>query len=214
MINKRNDSGIFISMEGPDGSGKSTQTKLLYDYLKLSGYDVVLTREPGGTFVGEKIRAIILDKDHHEMGDRTESLLFAASRAQHVDQVIKPALEAGRIVVCDRFIDSSIVYQGYGRGLGDSVRVINEYAIDGCLPDRTLLLLIDPKTGIDRIAKKDQDRLELMDISFHEKVYQGYLELMDLYPDRIVAVDGKGSVDEIANEIRKQVDLLLLGIGK
>ncbi len=214
MINKRNDSGIFISMEGPDGSGKSTQTKLLYDYLKLSGYDVVLTREPGGTFVGEKIRAIILDKDHHEMGDRTESLLFAASRAQHVDQVIKPALEAGRIVVCDRFIDSSIVYQGYGRGLGDSVRIINEYAIDGCLPDKTLLLLIDPKTGIDRIAKKDQDRLELMDISFHERVYQAYLELMKLYPERIVAVDGKDSVDEIAMEIRKQVDLLLVGLGK
>ena len=214
MINKRKDKGVFISMEGPDGSGKSTQTKLLYEYLKESGYDVLLTREPGGTFVGEKIRAIILDKDHHEMGDRTESLLFAGARAQHVDQVIKPALEAGRIVVCDRFIDSSIVYQGYGRGLGDSVRIINEYAIDGCLPDRTLLLLVDPKTGIDRIAKKDQDRLELMEISFHERVYQGYLELMELYPERIVAVDGKGRVDEIAIEVRKQVDLLLLEVGK
>jgi dTMP kinase len=214
MINKRKDKGVFISMEGPDGSGKSTQTKLLYEYLKESGYDVVLTREPGGTFVGEKIRAIILDNNHHEMADRTESLLFAAARAQHVDQRIKPALEAGRIVVCDRFIDSSIVYQGYGRGLGDSVRIINEYAIDGCLPDRTLLLLVDPKTGIDRIAKKDQDRLELMEISFHERVYQGYLELMELYPERIVAVDGKGRVDEIAIEVRKQVDLLLLEVGK
>ncbi len=214
MINKKDNRGVFISMEGPDGSGKSTQIKLLCDYLKGLGYDVVLTREPGGTFVGEKIRAIILDKEHHEMGDRTESLLFAAARAQHVDQVIKPALEAGQIVVCDRFIDSSIVYQGYGRGLGDSVRVINEYAIDGCLPDRTLLLLVDPKTGKDRIAEKDQDRLELMDISFHEKVYQGYLELMKLYPKRIFAIDGKGNVDEIAMEVRKHVDQLLFEVGK
>ena len=214
MINKRKDKGVFISMEGPDGSGKSTQIRLLCEYLKELGHDVVLTREPGGTFVGEKIREIILDKEHHEMADRTESLLFAAARAQHVDQVIKPALEAGRIVVCDRFIDSSIVYQGYGRGLGDSVRVINEYAIDGCLPDRTLLFLIDPKTGIGRIAKKDQDRLELMDISFHEKVYQGYLELMKRYPDRIIAIDGKGSIDEISMEVRKQVDLLMIEVGK
>lgn len=214
MMSKRENKGVFISMEGSDGSGKSTQIKLLCEYLKELGRDTVLTREPGGTFVGEKIRAIILDKEHHEMGDRAESLLFAASRAQHVDQVIKPALERGQTVVCDRFIDSSIAYQGFGRELGDSVRLINEYAVDGCFPDITLLLLVDPKTGKERIAKKDLDRLELMDISFHEKVYQGYLELMKLYPDRIVAIDGKGTVDEIAKEIRKQVDKLLLELGK
>lgn len=214
MMNKRDGKGIFISMEGPDGSGKSTQIKFLCEYLKELGHDTVLTREPGGTFVGEKIRTIILDKEHHEMGDRAESLLFAAARAQHVDQVIKPAIKAGQSVVCDRFIDSSIAYQGFARGLGDSVRLINEYAVDGCFPDKTLLLLLDPKTGKDRIAEKDQDRLELMDMSFHEKVYQGYLELMELYPDRIVAVDGKGTVDEIAKEIRKQVDKLLSELGK
>lgn len=211
-MNKRVDKGVFISIEGPDGSGKSTQIKLLCQYLKELGYDVVLTREPGGTPIGEKIRAIILDTDHEEMADRAEALLYAASRAQHVDQVIKPALVAGRVVVCDRFIDSSIVYQGYGRGLGDSVRTINEYAVDGCMPDRTFLLLLDPKTGKERIAEKDQDRLELLDISFHEKVYKGYLELLALYPNRIVPIDGEGSVEEIAIEVRRQVDILLLEV--
>lgn len=213
-MDKKDKRGIFISMEGPDGSGKSTQIKLLYEYIKELGYDTVLTREPGGTSVGEKIRTIILDKEHHEMGDRTESLLFAAARAQHVEQVIKPALALGKVVVCDRFIDSSIVYQGYGRGLGDSVRIINEYAVDGCMPHRTFLLLLDPQTGKNRIAEKDQDRLELMDISFHQKVYEAYLELMKLYPKRIVAIDAGGSVDEIAREVRAQVDKLLLEVEK
>lgn len=213
-MNNTGAQGIFISMEGPDGSGKSTQIKLLCQYLKELGYDVVLTREPGGTLIGEKIRGIILDTEHNEMADRAEALLYAASRAQHVDQVIKPALEAGQLVVCDRFIDSSIVYQGYGRALGDFVRVINEYAVDGCMPDKTLLLLLNPQAGKDRIARKEQDRLELLDISFHEKVYQGYLALMKLYPDRIVAIDAKGSINEIAREIRGQVDKLLLEIGE
>lgn len=213
-MNNTGAQGIFISMEGPDGSGKSTQIKLLCQYLKELGYDVVLTREPGGTLIGEKIRGIILDTEHNEMADRAEALLYAASRAQHVDQVIKPALEAGQLVVCDRFIDSSIVYQGYGRALGDFVRIINEYAVDGCMPDKTLLLLLNPQTGKDRIARKEQDRLELLDISFHEKVYQGYLALMKLYPDRIVAIDAKGSINEIAREIRGQVDKLLLEIGE
>lgn len=169
--------GLFISIEGPDGSGKSTQIEVLRKYFEKQGIDVLLTREPGGTPISEKIREIILDKNNMEMDDMTEALLYAASRAQHVAEVIKPALAAGKIVICDRFIDSSIAYQGYGRELGDCVRVINEYAVRGCIPDMTFLMKMDPKVGKERISESEQDRLEQEKLDFHRRVFDGYIEM-------------------------------------
>jgi dTMP kinase len=136
--------GLFISIEGPDGSGKSTQIKLLRDYLQNKGYDIALTREPGGTQISEKIRNIILDKENKSMHSRTEALLYAASRAQHVEEIIKPALKENKIVICDRFVDSSLIYQGIGRGLGiENIYDLNLFAMQDVIPDLTLLFDID-----------------------------------------------------------------------
>ena len=137
--------GIFISFEGADASGKSTQIRLLREWLESKGIEPLVTREPGGTAIGEKIRAILLDRENGEMLPLTEALLYAASRAQHVGQVIRPALKEGRVVITDRFVDSSIAYQGYGRGLGEVAEIINTPAVDGVLPDLTILLVVDPE---------------------------------------------------------------------
>lgn len=200
--------GLFISIEGPDGSGKSTQISLLRKYFEERGTDVVLTREPGGTPISEKIREIILDKNNKEMDAMTEALLYASSRAQHVAEVIKPALEAGKIVICDRFIDSSIAYQGYGRGLGDCVRVINEYAVRGCMPDVTFLLEMDPKIGKERISADDQDRLEQEKLEFHKKVFDGYMEIEKKF-DRIIGIDAARSIEEISVDIIKHIEMTM-----
>lgn len=200
--------GLFISIEGPDGSGKSTQISLLRKYFEERGTDVVLTREPGGTPISEKIREIILDKNNKEMDAMTEALLYASSRAQHVAEVIKPALEAGKIVICDRFIDSSIAYQGYGRGLGDCVRVINEYAVRGCMPDVTFLLEMDPKIGKERISADDQDRLEQEKLEFHKKVFDGYMEIEKKF-DRIIGIDAARSIEEISADIIKHIEAVM-----
>ena len=192
--------GLFISIEGPDGSGKSTQISILKEYFCSKGRDVLLTREPGGTAIGEKIREIILDRNNSEMVSMTEALLYAASRAQHVAQVIRPALEAGKIVICDRFVDSSIAYQGYGRELGESVCVINEYAVNGCLPDLTFLLKIDPKVGKGRIRFEDQDRLEQEKLEFHQRVYQGYAAL-EAASERIIGINAERGIEEISRDI-------------
>ena len=165
--------GLFITLEGPDGSGKSTQIEFLKAYFQERNLPCVFTREPGGTAIGEKLRNIILDKENQEMCDMAEALLYAAARAQHVQQLIRPALEAGKIVVCDRFIDSSIAYQGYGRNLGDVVRIINELAVDGCMPDVTFLMELSPEIGKSRISEDNQDRLEQEKLEFHDKVYAG-----------------------------------------
>lgn len=201
--------GLFITFEGPDGSGKSTQIERLKTFLYEKGYDAVLTREPGGTVIGEKIREIILDKANIEMDYMTEALLYAASRSQHVAQVIKPALDSGRTVICDRFMDSSIVYQGFGRKLGEPVRVINEYAVRDCLPDITFLLKIDPEVGKLRIKTDEQDRLELEKIEYHNEVFQAYMELEKLYPERIIGIDGGRGIDEISIEIRNQIQRII-----
>ncbi|NLT47278.1 MAG: dTMP kinase [Clostridiales bacterium] len=193
--------GLFITFEGPDGAGKTTQINRLTDYLASMGMDTVLTREPGGTQIGEKIREIILDPHHKEMAHLTEALLYASSRAQHVAEKIRPALNAGKTVICDRFMDSSIAYQGYGRKLGERVRIINEIAVEGLVPDLTFLLLVDPDVGKKRISNGYLDRLELEAIHYHRDVYQGYLKLADLYPERILCIDGSRGVEEISSEI-------------
>ena len=205
--------GLFISLEGPDGSGKSTQTAFLKEFFEKRGIEPVFTREPGGTQIGEKIRTIILDKNNIEMSDMTEALLYAASRAQHVSQVILPALNEGKVVVCDRFIDSSIAYQGFGRNLGDCVRIINEYAIDGCLPDVTILMKLDPKVGKNRIDADDFDRLEMEKLEFHNKVFHGYEKLVEMYPQRFLVVDAARHKEEIRDDIFNKLDKIMTDRG-
>lgn len=203
------DKGLFITFEGPDGSGKTTQILELKKFLQEKGYEAVLTREPGGTAIGEKLREIVLDKNNMEMDYMTEALIYAAARAQHVAQVIKPALENGTTVICDRFMDSSIVYQGYGRKLGDSVRIINEFAVKGCFPDITFLMKVDPSIGKGRIKEEEQDRLELEKIDYHTEVFNAYMALEAQYPERIIGIDGEKSIAEIREEIQGHIVRIL-----
>ncbi len=203
--------GRFISFEGGDGSGKSTQIRLLKDYLSELGYEVLLSREPGGTKIGEKIRKIILDVENVEMTAETEALLYAASRAQHVGELIQPALDEGKFVIVDRYIDSSIVYQGVARGLGRSeVRSINEFGTKKLLPDLTFYLDLEANVGLGR--KKEQaelDRLENEDISFHVSVRDAYLDLAKTDEERFKVVDASQSIEEIHKIIREMVDHIL-----
>ncbi len=199
---------IFITMEGPDGAGKSTQIELLKKYFEGKDIEVVLTREPGGTRISEAVRAVILNKEYKEMDYKTELMLYTAARAQLVAEVIKPALLQGKAVICDRFVDSSAVYQGMGRGLGvEQVYKINEYALDGLKPILTILLDLDATEGIRR--KKNQaelDRMEEESIDFHKKVVEGYRQLAELDKDRIYKIDATLPVEEIAKLIREEVD--------
>lgn len=203
--------GLFISIEGADGSGKSTQIEKLKSYLENHNYEFVFTREPGGTVISESIRDIILNKDFMEMSDMTEALLYAASRAQHVEQYIKPLLDEGKIVICDRFVDSSVVYQGHARGLGiDNVEQINKYATGGLEPDITILLDIDAEEGLKR--KKDQrelDRLELQKLDFHKKTCEGYRKLAELHSHRIKVIDASESVENIHREIINTIEHII-----
>lgn len=201
--------GYFISFEGGDGSGKSTQIQILREFLEDRGYDVIITREPGGTPISEKIRSIILDKANSEMDDMTEALLYAAARAQLVSQVIRPALEEGKVVICDRFVDSSMAYQAYARGLGDSVKTINAFAVGDCMPDLTILLKVNPQVGSSRIGNRERDRIELASSDFHKKVYEGYLQLEKLYPERIVGIDAADTIENISGIISERIAGLL-----
>ncbi len=205
--------GLFITIEGPDGSGKSTQIAYLKDFFQEQQLDCLFTREPGGTEIGEKLRKIILDKNNAEMCDKTEALLYAASRAQHVEQLIRPALEAGRIVICDRFIDSSIAYQGFGRNLGEAVSSINEWAVSGCMPDATFLFMLSPAVGKSRIEKAEQDRLEQEKIEFHNKVFAGYRALAARYPQRFIEIDAEKDRTAIKTEILAYMENLLKSRG-
>lgn len=197
---------MFITFEGGDGAGKSTQIDLLRKHLTEQGYEVLLTREPGGTAINEQIREILLDKSNTGMAAVTEAMLYAAARAQLVTEVIKPALEEGSVVICDRFLDSSIAYQAYGRGLGDAVEEINRWGVGSCMPDLTVYLRVDPKTGRKRILGRELDRLESEGETFHQKVFQGYEELSRRFPERIFTVDARLSVEEIAKAIRNKVE--------
>lgn len=201
--------GHFISFEGGDGSGKSTQIQILREFLEERGYDVIITREPGGTPISEKIRSIILDKANSEMDDMTEALLYAAARAQLVSQIIRPALEEGKVVICDRFVDSSMAYQAYARGLGDSVKTINAFAVGDCMPDLTILLKVNPQVGSSRIGNRERDRIELASSDFHKKVYEGYLQLEKLYPERIVGIDAADTIENISGIISERIAGLL-----
>ena len=199
--------GAFLSVEGPDGSGKGTQLERLSDTLDRWGYEVVHTREPGGTPIGEKIREILLDRENAAMTAETEALLYAASRAQHVREKIRPAVAEGRVVLCDRFLDSSVAYQGGGRQLGiDEVLAINAPAVDGTLPDMTVYLDIDHRKAMARrCAASEPDRLEMEADSFHARVEDGYHQLVARSPERFAVVDAEKSREEIAAEIAEKV---------
>ena len=199
--------GLFISVEGGDGSGKSTQLENIKNYLNEKGIEYIFTREPGGTDIGEKIRNIILDPENTEMASITEALLFAASRAQHVAEKIKPSLEKGITVVSDRFVDSSLAYQGYGRNLGEVVKAINDPAVDGCMPDITFFLDISPRDAMDRISRRDLDRLEREAIELHQRFYDGFKKIIEEdKKGRIIAVDARQDRDKVWEEIKKALD--------
>jgi len=199
--------GQFISFEGPEGAGKTTVISTLYDRLVAEGRDVVLTREPGGIKIAEQIRTIILDNDNTEMDPRTEALLYAAARRQHLIEKVIPALEAGAIVLCDRFIDSSLAYQGYARGLGiDEVLLINQFAIENRMPDLTIFFDINPEEGLARImsnSQREKNRLDKESVAFHEDVYEGYKELIQRYPKRITVTDASLSEEAVTEDVWK-----------
>lgn len=206
--------GLFITFEGGEGSGKTTIISTLEETLKNKGYDVVRSREPGGSRIAEAIRNVILDVQNTEMDYMTEALLYAASRRQHLVEVIKPALADNKVVLCDRFIDSSLAYQGYARGLGiDEVFALNQYATEGLLPDLTIYIELEAEIGLKRIKNnhRNEDRLDLEKLSFHDLVHQGYLELVKRYPDRVKKVDGSLSVSEVYSQIEKIVSVYLKG---
>ncbi len=194
--------GTFITFEGGEGTGKSTQIQLLAEKLEAAGLTVRVLREPGGTVVGEAIRRILLDPDHAELGVSAEILLYEASRAQLVDQVIRPALAAGEVVLCDRFYDSTTAYQGYARGI-DLARIaeLNRAATGGLSPDRTLVLDIDPAVGIARATAQSADRLESEDLAFHRRVRDGFLAIAAEEPARVRVVDATGSAEQVADRV-------------
>ena len=199
--------GAFLSMEGPDGSGKGTQLEMLLDTLDRYGFEVIHTREPGGTKISEKIREILLDRENAGMTDETEALLYAAARAQLVREVIRPAIQNGKVILCDRFVDSSVAYQGGGRQMGvEKVLRINEPAIDGTMPDLTVYLDIDHKVAMARrCAASEPDRMEMEAESFHARVEDGYHQMIAMDPDRFAVVNAEGTREEIAGEVARRV---------
>jgi len=196
--------GLFITIEGPDGSGKTTVVKELSRKLNEVQIDHLTTREPGGIDIAEQIRSIILNPYNTAMDSKTEALLYAASRRQHLVEKIIPALKAGKNVICERFVESSLAYQGYGRKIGiDEVFAINQFAIDGVMPDVTIFLDISPDVGLSRInsSRKHLDRLDLESIEFHKNVYQGYEIVKDMFKERIIVVDANCDLEKVIEEV-------------
>ncbi len=195
---------LFITFEGGEGSGKSSALRLLDERLRAEGYQTVLTREPGGTPIAEQIRNVILDKGNTEMDSRTEALLYAASRRQHLVEKVWPAIKEGKLVLCDRYLDSSLAYQGGARGLGiDNVLNVNMFATEGTFPDLTLLFDIEPELGLERIAKnaeREVNRLDLEKIEFHRGVRKTFLELAARYPERFVIIDASQPLDKVVED--------------
>lgn len=200
--------GLFITFEGNDGSGKSSVSSAIKEELQKLNIDFITTREPGGSMIAEKIREIILDKENKEMDPKTEALLYAASRREHITKTIIPALTEGKIVLCDRFLDSSLAYQGYARNLGiDKVYQMNQFATEGLLPDLTILVCVRPEIGMSRIKKdaRDMDRLELEKMTFHDNVYQGYLKVSEKFKDRIVVINGEQTKEQVLNDVKQVI---------
>jgi dTMP kinase len=200
--------GIFITFEGNEGSGKTTVIQAIKDMLVEMGFPVTLTREPGGSNIAEQIRNIILDKNNIEMDSKTEALLLAAARKQHLVEVVIPALKNDHIVLCDRYVDSSLAYQGFARGIGiDEVYQMNLFATDHLLPQLTIYIDISPELGLKRISNNNRsvNRLDLEVLSFHQKVHDGYDIIVDMFPDRIVKVDGNLEKDEVIKQSKRIV---------
>lgn len=199
---------MFITLEGPDGSGKTTQIRLLHEALVAAGYDVLLTREPGGTVIGDQVRAVLHDVANVELVPTAEILLYSASRAQLVAQVIRPALAAGRIVLCDRYADSTMAYQGYGRGLDlDALRAITRFATGDLRPDLTVLLDLEPQVGLSRrqVGGGELNRMDQQGADFYQRTRQGYMALAAEEPERWMRVDASGPVEEVAQAVRAAV---------
>ena len=198
--------GYFVSFEGPDGAGKSTVLKeVLAEIGSKLKPQYLVTREPGGSKIAEKIRDIILDPANEEMDAKTEALLYAASRSQHVEEIIRPALKAGKVVFSDRFVDSSLAYQGEGRDLGiEEVKQINDFATGKLDPDLTFFLDVAPEIGLSRIKKLrpgQEDRLEQENLAFHKKVYAGFLKIKQMYPERFVTIDATQPIDQVVKQV-------------
>lgn len=200
--------GYFVTFEGPEGSGKTTVVNKLYDELKKEGYEVILTREPGGIEISEQIRKVILDVNNTKMDSKTEALLYAAARRQHLVEKVIPAIEEGKIIICDRFVHSSLAYQGVGRGIGvDEVMEINKFAIDSYMPDLTLYFDLDPEVGLERINKnKDREvnRLDKESLDFHYKIRNAYLNF-EKDDQNMVKIDASKSVEEVFENVLKEI---------
>lgn len=197
---------MFITFEGPDGSGKTTQARMLVEYLQARGLPVIYTREPGGTEISEQIREVILSTRNLAMQNETEVLLFSAARAQIVAELIRPALAAGKIVVCDRYADSTLAYQGYGLGLDlEALRAITKFATRGLVPDLTFYIDVPVQVGLERRHQGETNRLDQKDVEYHARVRHGYLELAKAEPARFVVIDGRESIGEVQDKIRARM---------
>lgn len=200
--------GKFITFEGPDGAGKTTQMKLAGERLADRGYRIIYTREPGGTPISEKIRQILLDPANSEMNYKTEALLYAAARAQHVEQLIRPEVKSGKVVLCDRFTDSTMAYQGFGRGINSELlRLVNDMAVGDMIPDLTVILDLNPEAGLNRITDTrsgqgaGKDRIERENLDFHCRVRDGFLNLAGENPQRYRVIPADRSIEEVAGDV-------------